>query len=61
MIHENSVVLNSGKCHFMCLGKNTENEAFSYKNTEIENSKKEKMLGIIIDKKLKFKIHTKNV
>ena len=26
--YENYMVLNSGKCHFMCLGKNIENETF---------------------------------
>ena len=27
--YENYMVLNSGKCHFMCLGKNTDNEHIS--------------------------------
>ena len=27
------MVLNAGKCHFMCLGKNTENETFIFKDT----------------------------
>ena len=27
---ENYMVLNAGKCHFMCLGKNTENETFIF-------------------------------
>ena len=30
---ENFMVLNAGKCHFMCLGKNTENETFIFKDT----------------------------
>ena len=36
------MVLNPGKCHFMCLGQNTVNEAFVYDNTEMKNSKEEK-------------------
>ena len=32
------MVLNAGKCHFMCLGKNTENETFSFKDTIMNNS-----------------------
>ena len=42
---ENYMVLNAGKCHFMCLGKNTENEAFTFKDTIMNNSKEEKILG----------------
>ena len=42
---ENNVVLNAGKCHFMCLGKNTENETFTCKDTIMNNSKEEKILG----------------
>ena len=51
--YENYMVLNSGKCHFMCLGQNTVNEIFVYDNTEMKNSKVEKILGVIIDNKLK--------
>ena len=29
---ENYMVLNAGKYHFMCLGKNTENETFTFKD-----------------------------
>ena len=36
--YENNVVLNSGKCHFMCLGKNTENETYFFNNAEMKNS-----------------------
>ena len=59
--YENYMVLNSGKCHFMCLGKNTENETYFFNNTEIKNSSEEKNLGITIDNKLKFKSHVKNL
>ena len=51
--------LNSGKCHFMCLEQNTLNETFVYDNTEMKNSKEEKVLGVII--KLRYKSHGKNL
>ena len=59
--YENYMVLNSGKCHFMCLGQNTEIEAFVYDNIEMKNSKEEKILGVIIDNKLRFKSHVKDL
>ena len=55
------MVLNSGKCHFMCLVKNAENETYFFNNTEIENSSEGKILGIIIDNKLNFKSHEKKI
>ena len=51
------MVLNAGKCHFMCLGNNTENETFSFHNILMENSKEQKNLGVTIDNKLNFKSH----
>ena len=42
--YENYMVLSSGKCHFMCLGKNTENETYFFYNTEMKNSSEEKIL-----------------
>ena len=59
--YENYMGLNSGKCHFMCLGKNTENETYFFNNTEMKNRDEEKILGITIDNKLKFKSHVKNL
>ena len=53
--YENYMVLNAGKCHFMCLGNNTENETFLFHNILMENSKEQKILGVIIDNKLNFK------
>ena len=38
------MVLNAGKCHFMCLGKNTENETFIFKDTIMNSSKEENRL-----------------
>ena len=59
--YENYMLLNSGKCHFMCLGKNTENETYFFSNTEMKNSSAEEILGITIDNKLNFKRHVKNL
>ena len=42
------MVLNSGIGHFMCLGKNTENDEYFFIDTEMENSSEENILGIII-------------
>ena len=59
--YENCMVLNSGKCHFMCLGQDAVNETFIYDNIEMKNSKEEKILGVIIDNKLRFRSHVKNL
>ena len=45
----------------MCFGQNTANERFVYDNIELKNSKKEKILGVIIDNKLRFKSLVKNL
>ena len=49
------MVLNINKCHFMCLGKDTENEAFIFNNFIFSNSNEDKVLEITIDNKLIFK------
>ena len=53
----NYVVLNAGKCHFMCLKNNTENETFLFHDILMKNSKEQKIVGVIIDNKLHFKSH----
>ena len=40
---------------------NTVNETFVYDNIEMKNSKDKKLLGRIIDKKIRFKSHVKNL
>ena len=57
--YENYMVLNSGKCHFMCLGQNIVHQTFV--NIEMKNGKEEKILGVIMDNKLRFKSHVKNL
>ena len=54
------MVLNQGKCHFMSLGKNTENQTFVYKNKIKKTNEEQKVFGIIIDDKLTFKSRVKN-
>ena len=51
------MVLNADKCHFMCIGKDTENETFVFNNFIFNNSNEEKILGNTIDNKLTFKSH----
>ena len=45
----------------MRVGQNAVNEIFVYYNTEMKNSKEEKILGVIIDNKLRFKSQVKNL
>ena len=59
--YENHMALNAGKCHFMCLGKDTRNETFTFKGLVMKNSKGQKILGVTIDNKLTFKSHIKNL
>ena len=59
--YENHMALNAGKCHFMCLGKDTSNETFIFKGLVMKNSKEQKILGVTIDNKLTFKSHIKNL
>ena len=40
--YEDYLMLNAGKCHFMCLGNNAENEAVLFHNILRENSKEQK-------------------
>ena len=43
------MVLNADKCHFMCLGEDTENETFIFDNFFFSNRNEEKILAITID------------
>ena len=55
------MALNTGKCHFMCLGKDTRNEPFIFKGLVMKNSKEQKIIRVTIDNKLTFKSHIKNL
>ena len=51
--YKNDMVLNAGKCHFMCLVNNAENETFLFHNILMENSKEQKILAVMIGNKFK--------
>ena len=55
------MVLNTGKSHFMCLGKNAENETFIFKDTIMNNSKEEKILSVTADIRLTFSSHIREL
>ena len=59
--YENYIVLNAEICHFMCLGKNGGNETFIFKDTIMNNSKKQKIQGVTIDNKLTFSSHIREL
>ena len=56
---KNYIVVNAGKCNFMCLGKNTENETFTLKDSIMNNSKEEKILRVVIVNRLMQKNSSK--
>ena len=55
------MVLNAGKCHFKCLGKNTENKTFIFKDAIMNNSKEEKMLGVTTENRLTLENYVKKL
>ena len=52
--HENLMVLNAKKCHYMYFGIGSENDDFIFDGIKLLNSCEEKILGVIIDNELKF-------
>ena len=52
--YERHMALNAGKCHFMCLRKDTGNEIFNFKGLVMKNSKEQTILGVTIDNKICF-------
>ena len=58
--YENFMVLNSKKCHFMCICKDID-ETFSFKDVCYKSSKEEVILGITIDNKLSFDSHIRKM
>ena len=58
---ENLMVLNTNKCHCMCFGIGGENDDFIFGGIKLPNSCEEKILGVIIDNKLKFDPHIKSM
>ena len=52
--HENHLVLNPDKCHFIVIGDDDPNQKIILNNNEIVSSNEEKLLGILLDSKLNF-------
>ena len=55
---DNFMKLNPDKCHFMVLGKSSNQDVtVNVGSSIIKNTKQEKLLGVMIDKKLTFETH----
>ena len=61
MDFENYMTLNTGKCHFMCLGKDTAKETVIFKNLLMSNNKEQKLFRVAIGNKLNCKSHIKKL
>ena len=60
--YEDYMILNTEKCHYMCMGKDVEeNESLQISSRQKINSKEEVILAINIDRKLSFHQHIKNI
>ena len=56
------MILNPGKCYFMCIGKNVnDSELLNLDDLNLENCKEVEVLCITIDRNLNFKGHKKNI
>ena len=59
---ENYMILNPGKCYFMCIGKNvSDSELLNLNDLNLKNCKEVEVLVITIDRNLNFKRHIKNI
>ena len=59
--HENHMVLNPGKCHYIVIGGDDPIHKTIFNNNEIASSSEEKLLGILLDGKLNFDSHIKSL
>ena len=56
------MVLNPGKSHYMCLGKNLDDdEVLNFNNLTVKSSKEVEMFGVKIDNNLNFNNHIKSI
>ena len=55
------MILNPGKCHDVLLGAHTHIDYISLNNIEIESSRNEALLGVILDSDLKFDVYIKSL
>ena len=54
-------MLNSKKCHYMCLRKNYTDDTLIHNGKKFKNSKEETILGVTIDNKLTFDSYVKRL
>ena len=52
--YENHMVLNPGKCHYLIINKDIANESIELGKKTLHAEAKQKRLGVIVDKDLKF-------
>ena len=55
--HENHMVLNLGKCHYIVIRDDDPTHKIILNNDRIASSNEEKLLGILLDSKLNFESH----
>ena len=55
--HENHIVLNSDKCHYILIGDDDPAQKIILNNNEIASSNEEKLLSIFLNSKLNFDSH----
>ena len=58
---DNHMKLNDAKCHFMLFGSTASGTSVNVGTSCIEQSDKEKLLGITLDKNLDFKCHVESI
>ena len=57
LFHENHMGLNPGKCHYKLIGIKSYEDKIIWNSAELKTGKKEKLLGVLIDKNLSFDVH----
>ena len=55
------MMLNSEKCHYMCIRKNCADDTFLHNDKKFKNSKEKTILGVIIDNKVTFDSHINKI
>ena len=58
---DNLMKLNDAKCHFMLFGHNSPGISVNIGTSNIEQSDKEKLLGVTLDKNLDFNCHVEEI
>ena len=55
--HENHMVLNTGKCHYIVISNDDPTHKIILNNNEVASSNEEKLLSILLNSKLNFDFH----